>query len=63
MSFMGARIKDEKWPATEPEAIHQDVRAGLKPARNPHLGRKKKRQIGHKQRGMERNPKGDVIEF
>lgn len=39
MSFRGekARIKDEKWPPTEPEAIHQDVRAGLKPARNPHL--------------------------
>lgn len=52
MSLMGWKggIKDEKCPATEPEAIHQDVRGSLKAARNPHLGGKKKRQIGHKQR-------------
>lgn len=57
MSFMGARIKDEKWPATEPEAIHQDVRAGLKPARNLHLGRKKKETNRAQTKGNGKEPK------
>lgn len=60
-----ARIKDEKWPAAEPETIHQDVRATLKPERNPHLGSKRKKEKNRPQtkRGMERNQEGDVIEF
>lgn len=60
------RVKDEKWPATEPGAIHQDVTFGLRPARNPHLGRlkkKKKTNRAQTKRAMERNQKGDVIEL
>lgn len=59
--------KAEKWPATEPEATHQDVRAGFKPARSPHLGSflkiKKSKGMNRAQtkRGMERKQKGDVI--
>lgn len=30
------RIKDEKWPALDLQAIRQGVRAGLKPARYPY---------------------------
>lgn len=56
----GQEQKIKKCPAREPGAVHQEQ--SPKPSRNPHLG-SKKGQMGHKQRGMERNQKGDVIEF
>lgn len=44
-SFFGgdeARIKDVKWPATEPEAIHQDV-SGFKTSTRSSFRELKKR--------------------
>lgn len=57
----GGAKKKKKWPAREPGAVHQEQR--VQNQLTILILGVKKGQIGHKHRGMERNQKGDVIDF